>query len=141
MEKDNNLAFIGLMKRAGSLAAGGESAYDAAREGRARLIAAAKDCGPNTSNQAKGAAAQCQAPLVFLPWGKEELGAVLGMGQCAVLAVTDTGFALALCQKCGLDQAAQGLESRLAREKRRKQKKTDRAAARKAGSDTRKGGN
>ena len=132
MEKDNNLAFIGLMKRAGSLAVGGESAYDAAREGRARLIAAAKDCGPNTSNQAKGAAAQCQAPLVFLPWGKEELG--------AVLAVTDTGFALALCQKCGFGQDAQALEARLAREKKRKQKKTDRAAARKAGSDTRKGG-
>ena len=51
MEKDNNLAFIGLMKRAGSLAVGGESAYDAAREGRARLIAAAKDCGPNTDRK------------------------------------------------------------------------------------------
>ena len=46
---DNNiLAFIGLMKRAGCLAAGGENVYDAAREGRARLILAAADCGPNT---------------------------------------------------------------------------------------------
>ena len=118
---DNNiLAFIGLMKRAGCLAAGGENVYDAAREGRARLILAAADCGPNTVSQAKAAA--------------------LGMSQCAALAVTDTGFALSLCQKCGLDQAAQALEARLAREKKRKQKKTDRAAARKAGSDTRKGG-
>ena len=39
-----------------------------------------------------------------------------------------------------LETIAQALEARLAREKKRKQKKTDRAAARKAGSDTRKGG-
>ena len=138
---DNNiLAFIGLMKRAGCLAAGGENVYDAAREGRARLILAAADCGPNTVSQAKAAANQCQAALVRLDCGKEQLGAALGMSQCAALAVTDTGFALSLCQKCGLDQAAQALEARLTREKKRKQKKTDRAAARKAGSDTRKGG-
>ena len=138
---DNNiLAFIGLMKRAGCLAAGGENVYDAAREGRARLILAAADCGPNTVSQAKAAANQCQAALVRLDCGKEQLGAALGMSQCADLAVTDTGFALSLCQKCGLDQAAQALEARLTREKKRKQKKTDRAAARKAGSDTRKGG-
>lgn len=138
---DNNiLAFIGLMKRADCLAAGGENAYDAAREGRARLILSAADCGPNTTNQAKAAANQCKAALIRLDWGKKELGAALGMGECAVLAVTDTGFALALCQKCGLDQAAGALEARLTREKKRKQKKTDRASARKAGSDTRKGG-
>lgn len=138
---NNTLAFIGLMKRAGCLAAGGEAAYDAAREGRARLILTAADCGPNTARQAKAAAGQCRAALARLDCTKEQLGGALGLGQCAALAVTDTGFALALCQKCGLDQAAQELEARLAREKKRKQKKTDRAAARKAGSDRRKGGN
>ena len=44
---DNNiLSFLGLMHKAGSLALGGENAYDAARTHRARLLVLAEDCGP-----------------------------------------------------------------------------------------------
>jgi len=45
------------------------------------------------------------------------------MAECAVLAVCDTGFALALSQKLGQTETAQALEEKLQREKRRKQKK------------------
>ena len=49
---DNNiLSFLGLMHKAGSLALGGENAYDAARTHRARLLVLAEDCGPNTAAQ------------------------------------------------------------------------------------------
>lgn len=139
---DNNiLSFLGLMHKAGSLALGGENAYDAARTHRARLLVLAEDCGPNTAAQIRSAARQAEAPIARLPCTKAALGGALGQRECAALAVTDTGFALSLCRKCGWPAQAEQLEARLAREKKRKQKKIDRTAAKRAGTDTRKGGN
>ena len=60
---------------------------------------------------------------VNLPFGKKAVGEAIGMAECAVLAVCDTGFALALCQKLGKTELAAELELKLQREKRRKQKK------------------
>ncbi len=138
--ENNVLSFIGLMKKAGSLAVGGENAYDAARNHLARLLVLASDCGPNTMGQAKAAAGQFGVQQIRLELTKAELGMAVGQRECAALAVTDTGFALALCQKCGQAEAAAALEERQAREKRRKQKKIDRSAAKGAGHDRSKGG-
>lgn len=138
--ENNVLSFIGLMKKAGSLAVGGENAYDAARTHQARLLVLASDCGPNTAGQAKAAASQFNVQQIRLAATKAELGFAVGQRECAALAVTDTGFALSLCQKCGQPEAAAALEERLAREKRRKQKKIDRSAAKGPGLDRSKGG-
>ena len=131
---------IGLMKKAGSLAIGGENAYDAARTHKARLMVLAQNAGDNTMGQAQAVAKQYQVPHITLPCSKEELGGALGMRECAAFAVTDTGFALSLCRKCQMEETAQALSERLAREKKRKQKKIDRAQGKGAGSHRRKGG-
>ena len=138
--ENNLLAFIGLMKKAGSLAIGGENAYDAARTHKARLMVLAQNAGDNTMGQAQAVAKQYRVPHITLPCSKEELGGALGMRECAAFAVTDTGFALSLCRKCQMEETAQALSERLAREKKRKQKKIDRAQGKGAGSHRRKGG-
>lgn len=127
------LGFLGLMRRAGALAVGAEDAFDMARENKARILMTASDSAANTVSAMKNAAAQREEgiPLVKLDCTKKELGGALGVKECAALAVLDTGFALALCQKLELADLIPQMEERLAREKKRKAKKEARKEAKK----------
>lgn len=122
------LSFFGLMRKAGALAIGAEDAFDAARERKLPLLALASDAGPNTASAMANAGDLAQAPLIRLPFTKGELGSALGVGECAALAVLDTGFALALCKKLFLEQETAALTARLEREKKRKAKKLQKKA-------------
>ena len=127
------LGFLGLMRRAGALAVGAEDAFDAARENKARVLVMAGDVAKNTVSAMHNAAAQREEgiPLIKLDSTKRELGTAVGVKECAALAVLDTGFALALCQKLEKSDLIPALEERLAREKKRKAKKEARKEARK----------
>lgn len=120
---DNVLLFFGLMRRAGALAIGAEDSYGAAREGRARLLAVAVDAAKNTSDGMENAHGERGTPLLRLPYSKAELGAALGRKECAAVAVTDLGFAQALCEKLGNTEEAAVLDQKLQRARRRKAKK------------------
>ena len=117
------LSFFGLMRRAGALTAGAEAAFDACRLKKARLLCLTADAARNTASAAANGAEEGNVPTLRLPFGKKAVGEAIGMAECAVLAVCDTGFALALCQKLGKTELAAELELKLQREKRRKQKK------------------
>lgn len=123
---EETLGFLGLMRRAGALALGAEDAFDAAREHRARLICLAQDAGKNTRDGLFNALEEGKSALLTLPASKGELGRALGVGECAALAVLDTGFALALCKKLGEESLSVQLSERLDREKKRKIKKETR---------------
>lgn len=133
---EQNLSFIGLMKRAGALIPGADSIYDAARAGSlVRLILLAADAGPNTKKGLLNAKEECGAPLIILTATKAQLGAVLGQKECAAAAITDTGFAKALCEKLGETQLACQLAERQQREVRRKAKKLAGKASRPTGAE------
>lgn len=127
------LGFLGLMRRAGALAVGAEDAFDAARENKARVLVMAGDVAKNTVSAMHNAAAQKEEgiPLIKLDCTKRELGTAVGVKECAALAVLDTGFALALCQKLDKADLIPALEQRLEREKKRKAKKEARKEAKK----------
>lgn len=121
---EQNLSFIGLMKRAGALIPGADDIYDAARAGSLiRLILLASDAGPNTKKGLLNAKEECGAPMIILEATKAQLGAILGQKECAAAAITDTGFAKALCEKLGETELAQQLGERQQREVKRKAKK------------------
>lgn len=121
---EQNLSFIGLMKRAGALIPGADGIYDAARAGSLiRLILLASDAGPNTKKGLMNAREECGAPMIQLEATKAQLGAILGQKECAAAAITDTGFAKALCEKLGETELAAQLAERQEREARRKAKK------------------
>lgn len=122
------LGFLGLMRRAGALALGAEDAFDAARTGKARLLCLAKDASRNTADGIRNAQNLRQAPLITLDGEKRQLGQALGCGECAALAILDTGFALSLCKKLELEAEIPALEERLQREKKRKAKKEQKKA-------------
>ena len=93
------LNLIGLAKKAGKLEVGEEPVGAAARSKHARLILIASDAAENTRRRAKhfGDAGECIC--LEIPATKEALGKALGRTSCALLALTDIGFAEAIAKK------------------------------------------
>lgn len=96
---DKLLNLIGLSKKAGKLEIGEEPVGAAARAKHARLLLLASDASDNTRRRALhfGEAGACIC--LEIPETKEDLGRALGRTSCAMLAVTDIGFAEAIAKK------------------------------------------
>ena len=94
--REKLLSFLGLMRRAGALKLGETNTGAAVRSGKAKLLLLALDASENALGRAAGFARGRSVLTVPLPFTKEELAGALGSGSCAMLAVTDLGFANAL---------------------------------------------
>lgn len=96
---DKVLSLLGLAKKAGQLESGEEPVGAAARARNARLILLASDAADNTVRRARHFADAGQCLLAWIPATKDELGGAVGRTSCAMLAVTDVGFAEAVAKK------------------------------------------
>lgn len=92
------LNYLSLARKAGLAELGEEPVGDAARAGKAYLIAVASDASEHTWRRAKAYAAGTEQQCVRLPFSKDELGQSLGRQSLAIAAVTDAPLALALLQ-------------------------------------------
>jgi ribosomal protein L7Ae-like RNA K-turn-binding protein len=90
---ENNLAFLGIAKKAGLLAEGMELAAAAAKGGRCRTVLSAADASEPSKRRAKRLAAEAGVRHIALRYTKRELGAALGKGEPGVIAITDVGIA------------------------------------------------
>lgn len=90
------LSTLGLCKRAGMLAVGEEPVEAIARAKDARVIFLAADAAENTVRRAAHFAEAGQCLWLRLPFSKEQLGRAVGRTSCAVIAVTDIGFAASI---------------------------------------------
>lgn len=99
MNHEPILQLLGLAKKAGRLEIGEEPVGAAARARKARLILLAADAAPNTCRRAAHFGQAGQVLQLKLPATKEELGLALGRNSCAMLALTDKGFAASLAGK------------------------------------------
>lgn len=91
---DKVLSLLGLARKAGRLSAGFDLSAQAAREGRAALLAAAADVSPKTYKNLCYEADRAGIPAVRLEADMRELSRACGV-KAGVLAVTDQGFAQA----------------------------------------------
>ena len=120
------LSLLGLAKKAGRLEIGEEPVGAAARARDARLILLASDAAENTVRRAGHFAEAGACLLAQIPASKEALGSAVGRTSCAMLAVTDIGFADAVGKKlAALDAAkysalSEKLSVKAARAKERK---------------------
>jgi len=106
---DRVLSLLGLAKKAGLLEAGEEPVGTAARARDVRLILLAEDAAENTVRRAGHFAQAGQCLCASVPATKEELGRAVGRASCAMLALTDVGFASAVAEKLAqLDPARYG---------------------------------
>ena len=109
---NNILSMLGLAKKAGRLEIGEEPVGAAARARDARLILLASDAADNTLRRARHFADAGACLLTQIPATKDELGSAVGRTSCAMLAVTDIGFADAVAKKlAALDEAKYGVLS------------------------------
>ena len=96
---DKILSLLGLAKKAGRVEAGEDAVGMAAERHGARLILLASDAAENSARRAKRFAETGNCLLAELPADKETLGRAVGLASCAMLAVTEIGFASAMGEK------------------------------------------
>lgn len=90
---------IGLAQKAGRLAVGEEPTGAAARARDARLILVAADAAENSVRRVRHFADAGQCLWCRIGADKDALGRAVGRSSCAMLAVTDIGFAEAIAGK------------------------------------------
>ena len=99
MANDPILHLLGLARKAGRLEGGEEPVGAACRAHHARLVLLASDAAPNSCRRAAHFGQAGNVLFLELPFTKAELGFVLGRGSCAMLALTDAGFAASVLEK------------------------------------------
>ncbi len=95
---DKTLSLLGLSRRAGKLEAGFDAAVLAARAGKAALLVAAKDISEKTFKNLCYEGGRAGVPVRRLKADMAAAGKACGV-KAGVLAVTDEGFAGAVCKE------------------------------------------
>ncbi len=99
MANDPVLHLLGLARKAGRAQVGEEPVGAACRARTAKLILLSADAAPNTCRRCAHFGQAGNALFLETPFSKAELGAVFGRSSCAMLALTDAGFAAAALEK------------------------------------------
>lgn len=126
---DNISSLLGLALRAGRLAVGEEPVGTACRAHKGYLLLLASDAADNTIRRALHFCQAGNTISLKLPLTKEELGNGVGRSSCAMLAITDVGFAAAVAEKLAqadpkaYGQAWEILSQKAARAKKRRDEK------------------
>lgn len=96
---EHALRLLGLAKKAGRLEIGEEPVGASARAKKAKLLLLAADAASNTARRAAHFGEAGNVLFLTTPFTKAELGGAVGRTSCAMMAITDAGFAAALVQK------------------------------------------
>ena len=99
MANDPILHLLGLAKKAGRLEIGEEPVGALCRARQARLILLASDAAPNTRRRCAHFGEIGNVLWLEVPATKAELGFCLGRTSCAMLALSDAGFAASIVEK------------------------------------------
>ncbi len=99
MANDPILHLLGLARKAGRLEIGEEPVGAACRARHAKVMLIAADAAPNTRRRAAHFGEAGNVLWLELPYTKAQLGFTLGRSSCAMLALTDPGFAASLTGK------------------------------------------
>ena len=121
------LSMIGLAKKAGRVEIGEEPVGSAARSRHARVILVASDAAAGSVRRAYAFAQTGACLCLTIPADKDALGRALGRSSCAMVAVTDVGFADAIVKKLAVmdpehyEQASQRLQIKARRAMERRE--------------------
>ena len=127
------LNLLGLARKAGRVVCGEEAVSEAAEGKKIRLLLYAGDAAANSCRRALTFAAKGACLALQIPCGKADMGRAVGYAECAMLGVTDIGFAGAIGKKLSqMDPAKYGgacerleLKAKRAAERKREQAKRD----------------
>ena len=91
MASDRAKNLIGLAQKAGRVASGEFACEKAIRSGQAQLVIIAEDASANTKKKFTDKAAYYEVPALFFE-SRASLGAIIGKGERACLAILDAGL-------------------------------------------------
>lgn len=120
------LDYLGIARMSGNIQLGEENASSAVKFGKAKLLLVASDTSEGARKRAEGYVFGRSAPIVTVPFTKQEISAATGKAGCSMAAITDIGlaerFASALEEEYGGDFAplAQSLSAKLEKAKKRR---------------------
>ncbi len=137
--EDKALGLLGLMRRARAVEPGTDSACDAVKAGKAKLLLLSADINENARRKAENAANGRRVLVQSVHYTRAELASAFGLADCSMAAVTDIGFANALAkiltendpERYG--ELAAELEKRNEKAVRRKKEKTMRTDSKRNG--------
>lgn len=101
---NKTLGYLGLARRAGKLEIGEDGTCGAIRAKKAKAVFLAQDAAENSRRRATTLADAHAVPVYTVSATKAELGHAVGRDLCAMLAVCDTGLALAAAKTLELNQ-------------------------------------
>ena len=127
------LNLLGLARKAGRVVCGEEAVSEATEGKKIRLLLYAGDAAANSCRRALTFAVKGSCLALQLPCGKADMGRAVGYAECAMLGVTDIGFAGAIGKKLSqMDPAKYGgaserleIKAKRAAERKREQAKRD----------------
>lgn len=137
--EDKALGLLGLMRRAHAVEPGTDSACDAVRDGKAKLLLLSADVSDSARRKAENVSNGRRVLVQSVHYTRAELASAFGLADCSMAAVTDIGFANALAKiLAGNDAQRYGelsseLEKRNEKAVRRKKEKTQRADSKRNG--------
>ena len=102
MPEDPILHMLGLARKAGKLEIGEEPVGAVCRSHHARLVLVASDAAANTRRRCAHFGEAGNVLWLEIPCTKDELGFHLGRSSCAMVALTDPGFAASIVEKLAL---------------------------------------
>jgi len=108
---DRCLAILGMAKKAGRLAVGGEAVAMAARHGKAKLIITATDASESSVRRAKHGADSGRAKYLPVPFTMFELGNVAGRGSPGTIAFLDKGLAESFTKRLAEKDSAKEVDA------------------------------
>ena len=92
-DMDHNLQLLGIAKKAGLVAIGGDATSIAARAGKAKLVLSAADASESAVRRARTNAETGGAVHISVPYTQAELGMITGRGSPGTVAILDAGLA------------------------------------------------
>jgi len=90
---DRNLQLLGIARKAGLVAIGGDAVSSAALTGRAKLVISAVDSSEGSIRRARINAKENSIIYITVPYTKFELGNITGRGSPGTVAILDAGLA------------------------------------------------
>lgn len=89
------IRYIGIARKAGAIDIGETNSGAAVRAGTAKLLILAEDASDNARRRAENFVYGTGIPMTAVPFTKEELSDISGVGGCSMAAFTDIGLASA----------------------------------------------
>jgi len=120
------LQYLGIARMSGNIALGEDNSKDLVKAGKARMLLIASDTSDSARRRAEGYVFGHSAPLVPVPFTKQEIAEITGSPGCSMAAIGDLGlaksFADALASEYGAPytELSEQLGAKLAKAKARK---------------------